>query len=203
MRQAAEAFAHVEQLGRYDGPLNLARVFYTEGRLDEATQAVRRAADCSNPAAPNWTLAWLSGLVNREQGDLAKAEENFRSVLQGRTQEQIDRGFDFSWDYEVINLLGQTLFERARSLRGQSQQAQRTQLMQEAAQWFDRTLAIDPENVAAHYNLQLLYEALGDQSRSDEHRALHQKYKPDDNARDIAVAVGARITLPPTRPPKP
>ena len=193
LRQAAEAFAHLEQLGRYDGPLNLARVFYTEGRLDEATQAVRRAASCSNPATPNWTLAWLSGLVNREQGDLAKAEENFRSVLQGRTQEQIDRGFDFSWDYEVINLLGQTLFERARSLRGQSQQPQRTQLMQEAVQWFERTLAIDPENVAAHYNLQLLYEALGDQSRSDEHRTLHQKYKPDDNARDIAVAVAQEL----------
>ena len=119
LRQAAEAFEQVERLGRYDGPLNLARVLYTEGRLDEATQAVRRAASCSNPAAPNWTLAWLSGLVNREQGDLAKAEENFRSVLQDQTQERIDRGFDFSQDYEVINLLGQTLYERGRTLRGQ------------------------------------------------------------------------------------
>ena len=36
LRQAAEAFAEVEKLNRYDGPLNLARVYYREGRLDEA-----------------------------------------------------------------------------------------------------------------------------------------------------------------------
>jgi hypothetical protein len=31
--QAAEAFEQVEKLGRYDGPINLARVYYKEGRL--------------------------------------------------------------------------------------------------------------------------------------------------------------------------
>ncbi len=36
LRQAAEAFAAVEKLNRFDGPLNLARVYYREGRLDEA-----------------------------------------------------------------------------------------------------------------------------------------------------------------------
>ena len=29
---------------------------------------------------------------------------------------------------------------------------------------------------------------LGDTARSEEHRALHNRYKPDDNARDRAVA---------------
>jgi hypothetical protein len=43
--------------------------------------------------------------------------------------------------------------------------------------------------VTAHYNLQLLYTQLGDEKRASEHAELHAKYKPDDNARDRAVAL--------------
>src|SRR5688500_19195911 len=43
LRQAEEAFAEVEALKRPDGPLNRARVYLREGRLDEATDALRRA----------------------------------------------------------------------------------------------------------------------------------------------------------------
>ena len=43
-------------------------------------------------------------------------------------------------------------------------------LHREAVQWFQRTLALDPENVTAHYNLQLLFAALGDPTRSEFHR---------------------------------
>ena len=41
LRQAEEAFAEVEKLDRYDGPMNLARVLNTEGRLDEAVEALQ------------------------------------------------------------------------------------------------------------------------------------------------------------------
>ncbi len=34
LRQATEAFAKVEEFGRFDGPLNLARVLLMEGQLD-------------------------------------------------------------------------------------------------------------------------------------------------------------------------
>ena len=33
LRQAAAAFREVEKLGRFDGPLNLARVMFAEGEL--------------------------------------------------------------------------------------------------------------------------------------------------------------------------
>ena len=188
LRQASEAFEQVAKLNRYDGPLNLARVLFREGRLDEATTAIRQAAQHTNPPPPAWTLAWLSGLVNRQQGRLDEAEENFRSILEERTQEQIDRGFDFSQDYEIINLLGQTLFEKSRAMRGESRRAEKDQLIDESITWFQRTLVIDPENVTAHYNLQLLYAAKGDASQQTHHQQMHLKYKPDDNARDRAVA---------------
>ena len=64
-----------------------------------------------------WTLSWLTGLVNLQQGRLDEAEKSFRSVLEDKTAQRTERGFDFSMDYEVINLLGQTLYERAKQIR--------------------------------------------------------------------------------------
>lgn len=189
LRQAEEAFTMVEKLGRFDGPLNLARVFETEGRLDEATAALARAGQFRDPPAPAWTIAWLSGRVNKQQGYLDPAIANFRSVLEDSTQEMRNRGFDFSRDYEVINELGQALFDRAKQLRGEDEQAQRTALLTEAVRRFEQTLELDAENFAAHYNLALLYDELGNQQQAAEHRAKHARYKPDDNARDRAVVL--------------
>jgi hypothetical protein len=46
---------------------------------------------------------------------------------------------------------------------------------------------LDSENVPAHHNLSLLYRELGDEKKAAEHRELHARYKPDDNAADRAV----------------
>lgn len=187
LRQAADAFAEVEKLNRYDGPLNLARALYAEGRLDEAVEAINRASRHTEPPPPAWTIAWLSGLINREQGRLAEAEENFRGVLEDSTPEMRRRGFDFSLDYEVINLLGQTLFDRAKQIRAEERQPEREALLRQAVGQFEKTLTLDPENVTAHYALQLLYQSLDDEKKAEHHRTLHARYKPDDNARDRAV----------------
>ncbi len=187
LRQAAEAFAEVERLGRYDGPLNLARVYDTEGRIEEAADALTRAGGHKDPPAPRWTLAWLTGRINRQQGNLGVAVDNFRYVLQLRTPETIERKFDFSLDYEVINELGTTLFDQAKQHYDESQRDQRQALLREAAEQFERTLAIDSENVTAHHNLHLVYKELGDAERAEEHQVLHARYKPDDNATDRAL----------------
>ena len=186
LRQAAEAFAAVERLGHADGPLNLARVFYKEGRLDDAADALHRAAAAG---APPWTVAWLSGLVNKENGFLDQAIDDFTRALAAGPAAGAARRFDFSLDYEVINELGQALFERAKMERGHARAAARRDLLQRAAAEFEKTLAIDAENVTAHYALGLIYGELGDAAKSAEHTALHARYKPDDNARDHAVAV--------------
>ncbi|MHB8861423.1 MAG: tetratricopeptide repeat protein [Pirellulaceae bacterium] len=192
LRQAAEAFSVVERLNRFDGPLNLARVYYREGRLNEAVDALRRAAACQDPPAPPWTLAWLSGLVNREQGHLVEAERDLRSVLEDKTPEMVQRGFDFSRDYVVINELGLTLFTRAQQVLGEGRRAERESLLQQAAAQFEKTLTLDSEDVTAHYNLALIYGLLGDQAQAAEHRQAHQRYKGDDNARDRAIAAARR-----------
>lgn len=61
------------------------------------------------------------------------------------------------------------------------------QLWQEAIATFERTLAIDSEDVTAHHNLQLLYAELDNEAKSQEYELLHRRYKPDDNAQGRAV----------------
>ena len=188
LRQAEAAFLEVEKLKRFDGPLNLARVYFTEGRLDEAVDALNRAAAHQDPPPYPWTLAWLNGLVSRQQGYLEAAEKSFRSALDDDTEERRKRGFDFSLDYEVRNLLGETLFDRAKQMRGEEKKAEREALLRESLAQFQKVLKTDVENVTAHHNLHLLYQQLGDDTKAAEHEALHQKYKPDDNAGDQALA---------------
>jgi len=187
LKQAEQAFQTVEKLNRFDGPLNLARVYLREGRIDEAGDAVQRAAKATDPVAPEWTLAWFSGLVNREQGRLVEAEANFRSIVDDTTEERRSRGFDFSRDIEVLNTLGRTLFDRAEQLRLDSQTKERESLLREAAKQFQRSLAIDSENMNAHYNLGLIHGALGETELEKKHKSLHLRYKPDDNAQGLAV----------------
>jgi tetratricopeptide (TPR) repeat protein len=189
LRQAEEAFLEVEKLGRYDGPVNLGRVYFEEGRVDEAAAALERAATHTDPAPPAWTVAWLSGLVNRQQGRLEEAEASFRKVLEDRTEEMRKRGFDFSKDYEVRNLLGLTLYDKASQFRGAENADARRAVLEEAARQFEMTLELDSENVAAHYNLQLIHGQLGNREKSEEHRRLHERYKLDDNAADRAVSL--------------
>jgi tetratricopeptide (TPR) repeat protein len=185
LRQAEAAFTEVEKLGRPEGPLNLARVFHKEGRLDEAAQALRRAA--ATGAAP-WTVAWLNGLVNKENGHLDDAIANFRAALGATSRELTARGFDFSRDYDVLNELGQTLFERAKRERGEPRAARRRELLGDAVAAFDRTLAIDSENVTAHYALSLIHADLGDATRAATHREAHLRYTADEQARNRVIA---------------
>jgi hypothetical protein len=194
LRQAEAAFAEVGRAGRPDGPLNRARVYIKEGRLQDAVEALGAAASFDLPA-PAWSVAWFTGIVNKQNGFLDEAIDNFRSIVEMNTEQTQRRAFDFSRDYRLLNELGQTIFERAKQQRGEAAQARRREQLAEAAGWFDRVLTLDPENVTAHYNLALLHGMLGDEQQADRHRALHAKYKPDDNARDRAVAA-ARIRFP-------
>jgi cytochrome c-type biogenesis protein CcmH/NrfG len=56
----------------------------------------------------------------------------------------------------------------------------------------NRTLALDSENLSAHYLLGLIYTQLGEAAKAAYHRAEHQKYLPDYNAQDQAISVARR-----------
>ncbi|MCA9168749.1 MAG: hypothetical protein KDB23_13835, partial [Planctomycetales bacterium] len=196
LRQAEEAFQNVEQLGRFDGPMNLTRVYLSEGRLDDAVLSLNRAgAFKTAPDFPRWTWAWLAGDAARQQGFLEQADQNLRSVLEDRTADMIKRHFDFSLDYEVRNLHGSVLLDLGRQWKRMAGRGgddattgrQAEAYFREAVAEFQRVLETDSENVTAHYNLQLLFTELGDKQQALEHEKLHARYKPDDNAQGVAV----------------
>ena len=64
--------------------------------------------------------------------------------------------------------------------------------MKEAIEVFQQTLALDEENVEAHYNLMGIYGQLHNWGKAAEHKALHEKYKTDDTARGEAVGIARK-----------
>lgn len=182
LRQAEAAFRSVAKLGRAEGHLNLARVFIREGRLFEAATALTEAAALG---AYPWSVAWFSGLVDMQNGELDAAIDAFNGLVETRFADARRRGFDFSRDYRLQNTLAQALFERSKL---SSSPDDVTAWLSSAAEHFNTALRLDPENVAAHHGLTLVHSRLGERERAAHHRQLHEVYRRDDNAHDRAVA---------------
>ena len=191
LRQAEAAFRQVEVLGRGDGPLNLARVYLKEGRVEDAARALKRAAE-QYPHFRPWTRAWLTALVDRENGHLDKSIATLRDLLATRFAEAQQRGYDFGKDYRARAMLGRTLYERARQERSERRKPQRDVFLAQARDELETVLTQDPENLSAHYNLALVYADLGDSAKAAQHRALALEYKPDDHAVEWVVATHRR-----------
>jgi tetratricopeptide (TPR) repeat protein len=195
LAQAEQAFTRVEELGRPDGPLNLARVYLAQGTVrDRAVAALERAA-AFDPPAPSWSVAWFTGQVNKQNGFHDEAIAAFESIVAADDAETRRRGFDFSRDYRLLDELGQTLVERARQERGDARRERRDAYLTRAVAYFERALELDPENLSAHYNLNLIHRMFGDREKAAKHFAASQTYRPDDNARDRAISV-ARASNP-------
>jgi len=145
---------------RAHGYVNLARVYFEEGRLSDAATALTAAAKC-DPPPPWWTLAWLNGLVNSqnavEPADFDRAIRDFESILDPQNQPR-ERKFDFTKDYVVINQLGKSLFRRSQLEIENPIEQQR--LLIRAIDAYQRTLALEPEDLDAHFGLSQCYARL-------------------------------------------
>ena len=75
---------------------------------------------------------------------------------------------------------------------GAARAARRMALLDDARTAFEQVLNLDPENLTAHFNLALVFADLGDQDSAETHRALVEKYRPDDHAVERAVALHRR-----------
>ncbi len=182
LRQADLAFAEVEKLARSEGPLGRARAALKEGRLDDASEHLRRAA-AFTPAAYPWSIRWFSALVNRQNGAHDEAIRDLESLIESKFPLAIERGFDFAKDDRVLVELGNVLLEQARAGRS----ADTSALHSRARTLAESALALDPESVPAWYLLAQACKELGDDNRSAEAMAQHAQYKVDENARDRAV----------------
>ena len=181
LRQAELAFSEVVSLNRPEGHLNLARVLLKEGRLEEAAESLGKAYD---GGAYPWSIAWFTGLVDKQLGNFEAAIEKFDQLRRTAFTEAAERGFDFSRDYNLLNQLALSYFELSKIARTEER---RTELLTLATETYQAALHEDPENVQAHYGLMQTYERLGQNANASFHRNQHQKYRIDDNAKDRAV----------------
>lgn len=190
-RQAEEAFKVVEAQGHGAGALNLARIYISEGRLDEAGDALIRAGVASIPA-PAWSISYFIAQLNLQNGFFDEAIKALTELVETRFQEARDRGFDFSYDYRLLNDLALALAERAKMERGPTAKERAMGFRAHAIDWYQKTLSLDQENITAHYGLAQLYQQTGETQAAERHRKLHARYKVDDNAKDSAVQLARK-----------
>ena len=185
MRAAEQAFARVMERGDARGILGAARVQFKEGRLVDAASALARAsAAATDPKSgvSAWTVAWFSALVARQQGNLPEAIALFDRIYRTDFAGARERGFDFSKDVRVMNELAQTLLD----LANLTQETTRPDVHRAVA-LLTASCAIDPDQPSAHWLLARAYDELGDAASAARERALHERCKVDDNAKDEAV----------------
>jgi len=97
-------------------------------------------------------INWLTGQINASNNQLEAAVASFEAVLKTRIP---DRKFDFSLDFLVIDEMASAFYTMARPLPIKS--PDRKEWLKKAIAADHRTLAIDSEDVGAHYGLGLAF----------------------------------------------
>ena len=173
LRQAEAAFDKLVTIGRAEngpkdavsqGYLNKARVCIEQGRLADATTALN-AARTADPPAAWWSVAWFTGLVLAQDAttpaglDAAAAE--FAKVVDPANRPRHPDGrvkYDFTRDVVVLVELGRTYFRRSQLEPDES--ASQRQFLLDAVAAYERALAVDPDDIDAHYGLSQCYAGL-------------------------------------------
>ncbi|VAW34663.1 hypothetical protein MNBD_GAMMA01-953 [hydrothermal vent metagenome] len=182
-KQAEEAFSKVAQLGRAEGWINLTRTYLQQGRIAEAQNALSQAAN-DKEFRYTWQLAYFAGVIDLQNGFIEKAIENFSRVYNTEFENARVANFDFSKDYRFVTMYAQTVFQRSKMLTA----AKQGEYYQKALRLFKHVLDLNPEWADAHFGMFQLYTAMGDEAKANQHKALHQKHKIDDNAHDTVIA---------------
>ena len=149
-----------------DGWVNIGRVRQQEGNLDGARQVLDRAL----ALAPNLARAhFFYARVLKAEGAYDNALSHLQIVIKQYPKDRV-----------VRNDAGRILFLQKK--------------FAEAIKEFEQVLAIDPEDVQAHYNLMLCYNGLGQESRALEHQKRYLRFKADESAQ--AITGPYRLTHP-------
>jgi Flp pilus assembly protein TadD len=160
LKGASRAWTKVAELAKDkpDGPLNRARAEIAEGRLSDARASLEEA----EARRPGWgKTAFFRAAVAKDEGRLDEAEKDLKAVL---AKFPLDR---VSW-----NNLGLVYWLAGR--------------LPDSLAAYGKTLAIDPEDLNAHYNRMRVYRAMGDRRNADLEDTAYRKYKEDETIRAIA-----------------
>jgi tetratricopeptide (TPR) repeat protein len=159
LKAAQEAFEKVTEIDQQnpDGWVNIGRAALQEGDLARARTVLDKAL-ALNPKLARTNFFY--GSLMKSTGDYDQATAHFRMVLAQYPRDRV-----------ALNNLGRVLF------------LQRNYA--DAVKVLQQVLAVDPEDLQAHYNLMLCYNGLGDEKMSKEHQARYLRFKADEAAQAI------------------
>jgi tetratricopeptide (TPR) repeat protein len=159
IRNAEATFLKVTRMDpRYaDGWVNVARARIQEGNMSAARDILRKALEVDPVLAKTH---FFLGLALKSLGEYDESLTHLRTAAALYPRDRV-----------VVNQLGRVLFLK-RDYPG-------------AIQELTKVLAIDPEDLQAHYNLMLSYQGLGDAEKASREQTLYIRFKADESAQAI------------------
>ena len=159
LKAAQAAFERVTEVDPQnpDGWLNIGRAALQEGDLPRARTVIEKAL-ALNPKLARTNFFY--GSLMKSTGDYDQAASHFQIVLA-----------QYPHDRVALNNLGRILFLQRKYTDG--------------VKVLQQVLAVDPEDLQAHYNLMLCYNGLGDEKMSKEHQTRYLRFKADEAAQAI------------------
>ncbi|MBV8841408.1 MAG: tetratricopeptide repeat protein [Bryobacterales bacterium] len=144
-----------------DGWVNVARALIQEGETAAARGFIDRALKLSPTLA---RAHFFLASIQKTDGDYGAA---LRSLDKVRVQYPRDR--------VVLNQIGRILFLERRYA--------------DAVRVLEQAVAVDPEDVQAHYDLMLSYRGLGQTEKAAHEEALFRRFKADETSQQLTARV--------------
>ena len=159
IKNAESTFLKVTRMepGYADGWVNVGRARVQEGNMTGAEEVLRTALTV-DPGLAKTHFFLATALKSLGRYDEAVTHLRTASAKYPR-------------DRVVLNQLGRVLFLQRQ--------------FTDAIAQFDKVLAIDPEDLQAHYTLMLCHQGLGDSARAARERTLYERFKADESAQSI------------------
>ena len=124
-------------------------------------RSARRVLETALGLKPDLARAnYFYARVLRADGNYAAAADRLRKVLAQYPRDRV-----------ALNDLGRVLFLQRKYA--------------DAVRVLNEVLAIDPEDLQAHYNLMLCYNGLGNEKLAKEHQARYLRFKADESSQAI------------------
>ena len=172
LRRAQTAFREVTKIepDYLDGWVNLARCSIKEGDMKTAEAMLNKAFEIQRSMLPTnphrAKVHYFFALVQESYGNYDTAIQHLQSAVA-----------QFPRDTRVLNQLGRMHFLK---------REYETALTQ-----FQKTLAVDPEDLDAHYNMMRCYRALKNPSMAAKSHKLYQRFKADESV-DAITGIARR-----------
>jgi tetratricopeptide (TPR) repeat protein len=161
LKGAEYAFRRVTEIepAYPDGWVNVARVLIQEGETAAARPFTDKALDLSPKLA---RAHFFRAMIQKADGDYDGALKSLEQV-----EDQYPR------DRVALNQTGRILFLQRR--------------YKEAIHALEQALAVDSEDVQAHYNLMLCYRGLGQTDKAEREETLFKRFKADEASQQLTA----------------